>query len=488
MGADLLSIGKSGLFASKKALETTGHNIANVNTEGFTRQKVEQTTSVPLGSGNLVQGSGVRIKGIKRIHDQHIEKRLNINLNQNSFYSEKSKVLSQVEEIFNEVDNDGLHQLIAQFFNSFRELSKRPEDETIRSIVRENAKMVVNDFHRINETLMNLNKQIDGHIERATEEINTQLHKVAELNRRIANIEGVQGESGDLRDQRDLIINELSKQFKLSTYLDDKHQFVVHASGVGSLVSGTHVMKLNTKNVHRDISGNDVEGSTELFLSHRPDFPISLKMKSGTYGALFQARNNEIRQLSERMDELAFHLSNTVNAIHKRGFANKVAEVDPQGRAIASSSDGPLTGILFFKTLDSSDRAAQKLELSNEVRDDLRNIATALAPNQPGDNRVAIAISKIQHEQLLGGGTETLEGHYLESIGRIGLATGKAKLDHEQSEGILAQTRSIKERISGVSLDEEAANMIKFQQAFDASAKVLKTTDEMFKSVLSIMR
>ena len=118
MGADLLSIGKSGLFASKKSLETTGHNISNVNTEGYSRQQVKQTSNMPIGSGNHVQGSGVRISGIKRIHDEHVENRLRDNHNNKSFFDGRSDMLSQVEEIFNEVDNEGLNKLVSKFFNA----------------------------------------------------------------------------------------------------------------------------------------------------------------------------------------------------------------------------------------------------------------------------------------------------------------------------------------------------------------------------------
>ena len=122
------------------------------------------------------------------------------------------------------------------------------------------------------------------------------------------------------------------------------------------------------------------------------------------------------------------------------------------------------------------------------MQEDLSNIATALAPNSPGDNRIALAISKIQNERILDDGTITLEEKYLQSIGNIGLSTGKARLNSEQSEGILNQTKSVKERYSGVSIDEEAANMVRYQHAYDASAKVMKTAEEMFATVLSIKR
>ncbi len=117
----------------------------------------------------------------------------------------------------------------------------------------------------------------------------------------------------------------------------------------------------------------------------------------------------------------------------------------------------------------------------------MNNIATALEANKPGDNRVAIAISKLQHEKVLGGGTTTFEEQYLKSVGNIGLQTGKSKIEEEQSSGILAQAKSFKERLAGVSLDEEAANMVRYQNAYEASAKVIKASDEMFKSILNLL-
>ena len=132
-------------------------------------------------------------------------------------------------------------------------------------------------------------------------------------------------------------------------------------------------------------------------------------------------------------------------------------------------------------------RAAEYIDLSDEVKEDVNNIATALNPNSPGDNRIAIAISRVQHEKILNDGMVSFEEHYLKSIGDIGLQSAKAQIDTEQSSGIVAQLQSMKERISGVSLDEEAANMVRYQNAYEASAKMIRVSDEMFKAVLGVM-
>ena len=114
--SDLLSIGVSGLNVSKKALETTGHNLANANTEGYSRQRVSQTTNTPISKGGLIHGSGARIVNINRVHDTFVEKRLNSTISEHEFFKERSLQLEQVENIFNEIDNEGLNKILNRFY------------------------------------------------------------------------------------------------------------------------------------------------------------------------------------------------------------------------------------------------------------------------------------------------------------------------------------------------------------------------------------
>lgn len=226
----------------------------------------------------------------------------------------------------------------------------------------------------------------------------------------------------------------------------------------------------------------------EIFFKGRSNNKISDSLKTGKLGAQLKVRNEEISTLRDHMDELAYGLSKATNAIHKRGFVNREIPMDASGNPIENLSTGKITGINFFKNLNSKTNASSKISLSDEVIDDINNISTGLSPNSPGDNRIAIAISKLQHEKILNDETSTFEESYLTSVGKIGLATGKSKIDEEQANGILAQAKSVKERLTGVSIDEEAANMIKYQHAYDASAKMIKVADEMFDSVLGMMR
>jgi flagellar hook-associated protein 1 FlgK len=167
---------------------------------------------------------------------------------------------------------------------------------------------------------------------------------------------------------------------------------------------------------------------------------------------------------------------------------NRTVSIDNDGRPSPMDANGLTTGLDFFAQPLDKEGAAISIDLSESVKSNLSNIAAALSPNAPGDNRVAIAISKLQHERIAGEENVTLEEKYLQTIGNIGLETGKSRLDAEQANGLLAQATSIRERLTGVSIDEETANMVRFQHAYEASAKMMQAADEMFKTILELKR
>lgn len=484
--ADLLSIGKTGLFASKKSLETTGHNLANANTEGFSRQRVIQQTGIPIVKGGLIHGTGSRIKNVVRIHNEHVEKKLHDATSEHSFFKEKAFQLAQVEDVFNEINQDGLNKVLNKFFNSFRELGNQPENETIRSYVRDNAKLVLKDFKRIKTTLDSIDKNISRKVQANVVAINQIITNVATLNKKIATSESSSDEASDLRDSRDNKINQLSEFFQTKVYSDGKGRYVVSAEGVGTLVAGGEAQLLAVGGDNR--TGSEPDGRMHVYFKNRPSYPFTNKIKKGELAAMIAVRDQDIGQLRKNVDLVAFEFINTVNAIHRRGYVNRQVKLDPQGKAIDNNKNHPINGINFFAVPKELKNISENIALSKEVLADLSNITTAMSPNSPGDNRIALAISKLQSEKILDNGTTTLEEKYLQSIGTIGLISGKAKLNADQSHGILNQTKSVKERFSGVSIDEEAANMVRYQHAYDASAKVMKTAEEMFQTVLSIKR
>lgn len=488
MGVDLLNIGKSGLFTAKRSMATTSHNIANANTEGFSRQEVRTKTGITVDEGDYALGTGADIQSIKRGHDELVEKKLNNSITSNKFDEERSTQLGHIEELFNEVNSEGMNKILNRFFNSFRELSNRPEDETVRGMVRESARIVVGDFHRLQESVDQQRHSINKKIAVVTDDINHHTSTIAKLNVEIANLEVSGAEANDLRDQRDLALRQLAEYFPVTSYYDETNRFVVNAEGLGTLVSADQTQRLRVGNLVGEGLAANTKPKMEIYFESRTAEPISSRFKSGILGALLKSRNEDLQNVENQLDDLAHGLAHSTNAIHRRGWGNRPVPIDPTtGKEIRGPAAAELNGVNFFKAPLDKSRAAEYLKLDDMIEADVNNIAAGLEPNTPGDNRVAIAIAKLQHEKVLSGGNSTFEESYLKTVGNVGMQYAKAKVDSEQSGGILAQAKSIKERISGVSLDEEAANMVKYQNAYEASAKVIKASDEMFKAVLSLL-
>ena len=486
--SDLLSIGRSGLTAAKKSIETASHNIANVNTEGFTRKHIVQQTSTPIVKKGVLQGTGTVVKRIERSHNPFVEKKLNLATTNYGFLKERTEQLDQIENIFNELEIDGLNKILNKFYNSFRELSNNPEDETMRSIVRDNARLVIKDFKRIRETLNNLTTTIDTRLEQEVENINDLLRNISKLNLRIKELKVSDSEVSDLKDERDLLVRNLSEFFNLHIMEDPQGGLSIMATGIGTLVSGKQHQEFMARRVGKSQSSANTDGSMEIHFKSRPSVSVSTIFTTGKLGSMLAVRNQDQRQLRENIDNIAFELAQSVNTIHRRGFVGRPIPLDEFGKPLFQDARGRTTGVNFFTSLPSREGAALSLELSDSVRGDLSNIVTALDPNSPGDNRIALAISGLQDQKIMEDGQSTLSEYYLKQIGRVGLEANRARVNAVQAKGLLSLTTNMKERISGVNLDEEAANLVKFQHAYEASAKVIETAEEMFDTVLRLKR
>ncbi len=475
-------------MASKRSLETTGHNISNANTEGYSRQRVEQSAYPPMRKGNVVVGRGTDVKTVKRIHDELLEKRLRKSLTQTGFHDERTNLLSQLEQVFNEVDGEGLNKLMNNFFNSFRELANEPENDTLREIVRDKASLIVKDFHRVDDRLTQIRSTMENRVHRAVDSVNALTDQIATLNLQIVQLElNDNAVASDLRDGRDQAIQKLSEYFDLHTYEDERGNFVVNAEGVGSLVIAGNKIGLGAAAIKDSNDIND-PGSMQIFFKERPNIIVTDQFGKGIIKAAIKTRNEELANLSNKIDDLAYNLANAVNAIHKRGYINKPLPLDQNGQPMNDGTFKQVTNIKFFESPKSAKNAARNLSLSGLVKESADYISVAVSPNAPADNRIALAITKLQHEKFASGGTSTFEEEYLKTVGHIGVKTSKERITAEHARGIKSQINTMKERISGVSLDEEAANLVKYQHQYQANAKVIQNSEEMFDALLSIMR
>ena len=299
-------------------------------------------------------GSGVRVKGVNRIADPYIEKRLNKATSDTEFFDARSNKLAEIEMIFNDLDGEGLHKVLNDFFNSFRELANQPENETIRSVVRDKANLVVKDIRRISDTLNEISGSIDSRVQHDVDTINTILNKISKLNVEIARLEAGADETGDLRDQRDLAVRQLSEFFNVNTYVENDGSYMVNAVGIGTIVAGKLVQEISSAATSKEDSTNGMEGARELFYNSRKSFPLTKKFKGGGLSSMLKVRNEDIVELKKRIDRIAFEFSSSVNAIHKRGYVSREIEVNAEGEAPVFDKMAQQQVSIFLKKSEKS--------------------------------------------------------------------------------------------------------------------------------------
>jgi flagellar hook-associated protein 1 FlgK len=468
----MMSVGKQSLANSQTALQTTTHNVANVNTEGYSRQRVEQQTAEPVSSGKLRLGQGAKTAAVTRIANNFLTKQIADETQRFGAASGKESALGRAEQIFNESINKGLNRFLGQFFNAFRELANNPESAANRAQVKENAKTLVEDFHRIDRQITGVQRDINAQITGQVGQINGYSREIASLNQKIQMVEMQGMPANDERDRRELLIKKLGELVNIRYGEGDNGKLTLTAGNTAVLVSGSEFNTLNAKQTTAD--GIKREGDVDIFFKngdHGSEFVVTREFNSGQIGGSLEARDVIMNGLHRDMDHLAYVLHDSVNTIHQSGY-------DRYNN----------TGKQFFAPLEAEFKAAENISLDKDVEKDGGFIATAMEADSPGDNRVAHAIARLQTFQMLKGGTATIDDFYNGMVGEFAVTTKKNTSLLEHQKNIVDQLNNIRESVSGVSLDEETTDMVKFQKAFDASARIIKVADEMFDTVLNLKR
>lgn len=468
---DVMQTGRSGMFAAKASIATTGHNIANANTEGYSRQRVQQATDTPRGHGAKgMIGSGTYVARVERINDEYIDKQIRNVGREMAHLEEKDIVLKQTEEIFNEMGGDGLNRLVARFFNEFRNLGNDPNSEAVRQSVREASQAMINDFHRLRTEVEDLRKHIDARLEGHVSEVNSLAEELKDLNIRVKTHERGGVPPNDLLDKRDQVLKKLSSFLDLSTHKSSQGDYVVEIRGVGPLVVGGSVEKFSVVRSPADSQGKP-EGAFDLKSTSSAQTTVTHMIKGGKFGALLETRDQILSTVLNRLDELALAITNSVNEIHRQGI----------------SRNGQ-TGLDFFKQLRPEERgsAAQFMALSDAIQSNINHIATAAERDAPGDNRIALAIAGLQHHRLVNEGKTTVDDFYNSIVSDVGVAAARTRSAMNQQKDIQIQLNRMRDQIAGVSIDEETANLLQYQHAFDASAKVIQVANEMLNTVLKL--
>ncbi|AAM23774.1 flagellar hook-associated protein 1 FlgK [Caldanaerobacter subterraneus subsp. tengcongensis MB4] len=471
-----LEIAKTGLFVSQKALEVTGHNIANANTPGYTRQVVDMASIAPPTTFGMYDqwgkaiGEGVKIVDIRQIRDQFLDNQYR---RENKFLGEwetKAEVLSAIENIFNEPSSSGITAVLNDFFNSLQELSKNPESLTVRAEVRERAIALADTFNMVYQHLYDKLNELNSTIQSRIAEINSYAERISRLNGEIYRFELSGQVANDLRDQRNLLVDQLSKLVNITTYEDANGNFRIDIGGQ-ALVSGTTAFTMSMDkngNVIWDLTGSPVNPS------------------SGVLKGLLDMRNGDgadgvkgVPYYMEQWNKLAYNIAEAINKVHSQGYG------------LDGSTGKPLFG--GFDTSLAYDKTtpyAQLIRVSSDIlaSDGLLKIAAAKDPTAlPGDNRNALELIVLRDRPLDGLDKATFDDFARSLISNLGVDAEQANVMKKNQEVMVKQIDLNRQSVSGVSLDEEMTNMLKYQKSYAACARVITAMDELIDTVINRM-
>jgi flagellar hook-associated protein 1 FlgK len=467
-----LNVGAESLFNTRQGVDTTAHNIANAQTEGFSRQRVNLTARDPSFRRNLLIGNGAYVTSITRSHDKFIERQLVTATADKGRSDTTQKALASLEDIFSPELANSVGDELNSFFDAVNSLSNFPEELTSRTAVLEQAKNLVASFHRVDSEVLRNRTDLNENVAQLTSQVSDYLGSIANLNLRISEMEvGQANQANDLRDQRDLFLRKLSETMDVNYYEDKFGMVTVRGPGDTLLVEGKNAGSFSVRvNADRenmyDVMVNDFEGD--------PFRDVTDKFRSGSLKGMLDVRDDFAKNLKNENNLMAMTFANRFNEIHREGFGTKDFR-EVKGRN-------------FFDPVTDLDTAAHHLAISSSIENSLDAISPASSPNSPGDNIVANRLMGIKGEKLLGKGQATLTEHFAGYVGGLGIQAARANHTKEANDILSSNVTSAREAVSGVSLDEEAANMIKWQTAFTASSKVITTVDEMLETVLNLKR
>jgi len=452
-----LEIGKRALLAQQLSLNLTGHNIANVNTPGFSRQGAIMSSNMPMITTLGSLGTGVEVTEVRRLRSMFLDQQYRSESHKLGQWSFLNQTWTQVESIFNEPDETALSGVMDNFWNSFQDLANNPESESARVAVREQASILTNSFHHLSGQLKDLRNSLNHDIDTKVDQINNVSAEIADLNQMIATAELTGNTANDLRDRRDLLVDQLSQWVNVSILEQDNGTFTVLMGGM-SIVDGNSSLDIAVE--------TQSDGSTVISRVYFQGSGIDVNNPGGELEGILEARDHIVVERQEELDILARQLVSAVNEIHRAGYGKNGS-----------------TGIDFF---DADTTGAADIDLDSLILDDVNNIAAGLN-GEVGDNSNALNLAALRDSLKMDNGQTTFGGYYNSIIGKVGIKSQEAANIEQNQMALVYQIDNAKQSLSGVSLDEEMANMMKFQHAYEAAARVISVMDSALDTVINRM-
>lgn len=547
---NLFEIGRSGIQANQQGLSTASHNITNVGTEGFTRQRAILETGRPQGG---VISTGVRVTDVTRLVDQFIESQLTDTTQDFGRFNIRHDLLQRVETVFIESDTGGINNAIDRLFNAFRDLSTFPEESSQRTLVLNEAQAVADTINLAATSLSQIRKDIDTAIGQNLSTVNSIATQMAELNAQIHFAESSGKTANDLRDRRAVLVNDMAELVNIET--------VEMTNGLAVMVGGQLLVSGDRNNTLVQVSDADNPGVNDVAVQRTDgtNFVVTSKINDGEISGRLTVRDTDIQGYQDRLDRLSAVLVNEINQQHEAGYGldstttnSLFSALSPDAPLAADTNTGAAAGtsttvstaasltmdtyeIQFtsataFNVVNVTDGtttlsaqtytsganitfdgltavitdgtgapaagdtftvSAHKgaaLDMAVSLTDLNKIAASSTLAGVPGNNLNALALVAIQStsQSVLGG--VNVDDYHATTVGNVGSDTSLAGFQRSAKQIEMDQVTSLRESVSGVNLDEELTRLLEFQRAFEASARLITTADELFQTVIGLGR
>ena len=555
-----LNLGQRALSINQRAMQTVGHNIANQETEGFSRQKVRSGTSDPDPTG---VGGGADAQPTSRVYDKFVQRKILQENPRAGMFKSRGEFLQKIEIIFSETEGNGLHKALNEFWNSWSQLSNQPESESARMQVKVQSEVLASRFREMHSQLSGLRKEINGRLNATINKVNELGKKLAELNRQINSYEGGDRIANDMRDARNQTIEELSDLVDINSFEDPNGRITVIIGRDWTLVEGNNCYHLEGNMKGGELGMVKIDGVSTN--DNRRD--LTRTFREGEMSEMLRMRDETIVEYQKNLDEIAFGLAGKVNKIHASGTgvnsakeimkstfglnaealsqplpfltdgifqlhlvdsSNEILETyeieiqagkdtlpdivnrlnqtigDPMLLNASIEGDGSmllqsggdrkfifgadqtsLAQVLGLNSFFDTLRGAEDIQLSGHIIENTNNISTG---NDliPGDNSIALEITKLQTKPTMRDDTMTFDEYYNGVLTGMGLKIQRNYTEQAQQESMVKQFKEIRSSISSVNMDEELTDMMQYQKAYEASARFINTVDKMMETVINM--
>ncbi|HSR50125.1 MAG TPA: flagellar hook-associated protein FlgK [Acidobacteriota bacterium] len=435
------------------ALAVINDNVANVNTPGYTRKRVILTSTEPVTRSFGQIGTGAEISRVEGVRDQFIERRLILELQSQGFFAGQQFGLEQIEGTVFSSAEAGISDQLSRFFNAFSDLANDGSSLPLRQSVLSEAEGLADQFNNAFQSLGRLALDNQQQIKDTVGQINELTQRIADLNGEITRTGVLGQDGGTIEDQRQLALNQLAELVEFRTYSDENGVLTVTTTSGTPLVLGTENRAMSV----------DTSGSGAVILVDGRD--VTDDITGGQLGGQLVLDRETIPSFIEELDVLAEEVATQVNNLHVTGE-------DLDGNA----------GQPFFSFTPGGAAGSISVAIS-----DPRQLAVRTPGSGVGNVDIALQLSGLRDQRFAALNDRTFNEFHSDIVFRAGLESRNVQENLAVQQLVLEQVRAARDSVSGVSLDEEAVNLVQFQRAYEASARVFQVVDQLLEETMNLI-